>query len=136
MDPLELLRSKIADFPGYDGEVERRLSDEYVRAYLGEALTELAARQALGPERQRRLDALTLRSSFADQQAFSRGGGQGESGDGASDAVAAADASTIELADRGASIEDVSIDDYLDEVTALLDRREAALRAAAVTSHL
>jgi len=131
MEPLELLRKKIADFPGYDSEIERRRSDEYVRSYLGEALANLAARQTLSPELQERVDALVLRVTFADQQAFSRRTGIESSGACEEDAVVAADAATIELADRAASLEPATANRYFDEVAAALDGREAALRAAA-----
>ncbi|MGA7095182.1 MAG: hypothetical protein WBX23_14260, partial [Candidatus Cybelea sp.] len=70
MEPLEQLRAKISDFPGYDGELQRRLSDEYVRSYLGEALADLAARGVLPPELRERADDLILRVGFADQHAF------------------------------------------------------------------
>jgi hypothetical protein len=131
MEPLELLRKKITGFPGYATEIERRRSDEYVRSYLGEALADLAARQTLSPEVVQRLDALVLRVSFADQQAFSRRVNVGTSGAGDEDAVAVADAATIELAERAATLEPAATNRYLEEVTAALDAREAALVAAA-----
>jgi len=131
MEPLELLREKIPDFPGYDNEVARRRSDEYVRSYLGEALANLAASQTLSPELAQRVDALVLRVGFADQQAFSRHIGIGPSGASKEDDVVAADAATIELADRAALLEPAATNRYFDEVAAALDGREAALRAAA-----
>ncbi len=70
MELLEQLRAKISGFPGYDGELERRLSDEYVRSYLGEALADLAARELLPPELRERVDEAILRVGFADQHAF------------------------------------------------------------------
>ena len=57
MEPLEQLRAKIAGFPGYDGDLERRRSDEYVRSYLGEALADFAGRCTLPAELQARVDA-------------------------------------------------------------------------------
>jgi hypothetical protein len=131
MEPLEQLRAKIAGFPGYDGDLERRRSDEYVRSYLGEALTELAARCELAPELQQRVDELLLRVGFADPRDFAMhhiiAGKQGTDDGGA---VAEADATTVELADRATSLNAASVPGYLDEVIAVLDGREAAIRAA------
>ncbi|MGA8575754.1 MAG: hypothetical protein WB609_08770 [Candidatus Cybelea sp.] len=131
MEPLEALRAKISVFPGYGGELERRRADEYVRAYLGEALAGLGARCSLAPELRQRLDDLTLRVAFADQRAFAehRGAAEEERGDGA---VARADAATVVLADRAATVDAGSVPGFLDEVTALLDERESAMRAAAL----
>ena len=131
MGPLEELRAKIAGFPGYDGDLERRRSDAYVRSYLGEALAELAARSALPAELQQKVDELVLRVGFADPRDFAvhhvvsakdaadEGGG-----------VASADAATVELADRAASVDAASASRYLDNVAAVLDERDAAIRAA------
>lgn len=130
MEPLEELRAKIAGFPGYDGDVELRLSDEYVRSYMGEALVELSARCKLAPSMQKRLDDLVLRVGFADPRSFAmhhRIAEQNGSNDGG--AVAAADAATVELADRAASLDAASIPRFLDDVSALLDKRETAIRA-------
>lgn len=135
MEPLEQLRAKIADFPGYDGDMERRRSDEYVRSYLGEALASLASRHALPPDLQERVDALVLRVGFADPRAFTLHhivSHKGEPDGGG--AVAAADAATVELADEATSVDAASASRYLDDVTALLDRRDAAIRAAVPAS--
>jgi hypothetical protein len=133
MEPLDQLRAKIAGFPGYDGDLERRRSDEYVRSYLGEALADLAARGILTAELQRRLDALILRAGFADQRDFAAHhfhAAPNDRSDG--EALAAADAAIVALADRAAAVDAGNAFSYLDEVTSALDKREAALRAAAL----
>jgi hypothetical protein len=133
MEPLEQLRAKISGFPGYDGELQRRLSDEYVRSYLGEALADLAARGVLLPELRERVDEIVLRVGFADQHAFAAHAG-GKTPDSSDEsAVAAADAATVALADRAASLDAASAAGYLEQVTAALDKRDAAIRAAAPT---
>jgi hypothetical protein len=135
MEPLERLRAKISGFPGYDGDLERRRSDEYVRSYLGEALTEFAARSELTPELQQRVNELLLRVGFANPRDFAmhhviaQRPGADDGG-----AVALADAATVELADRAASLDSATAPAYLDEVVAVLDGREAAIRAATVAN--
>ncbi len=131
MGPFEELRAKIAGFPGYDGDLERRRSDEYVRSYLGEALAELAARGALPAELQQRVDELVLRVGFADPRDFASRhviGAKNVADEGGD--VASADAATVELADRAASVDAASASRYLDDVAAVLDERDAAIRAA------
>jgi hypothetical protein len=130
MEPLERLRAKIAGFPGYDADLERRRSDEYVRSYLGEALTEFAERAPLSPEQRQRIDDLLLRVGFADPRDFAThqivvGNRSTEQ----TDAMAAADEGTVELADRATSLDPASTNAYLDDVVATLDAREAAIRA-------
>lgn len=124
-----MLREKIENFPGYDGDVERRRSDEYVRAYLGEALSAVGVRCTFPPDVRARLDDLILRVGFADPHAFVNrhivGAKSVPDGGGA---MAAADVETVALADRAAALECGAASAYLDEVEALLGRREAAIR--------
>ncbi len=130
MEPLETLREKIAEFPGYDSDVERRRSDEYVRSYLGEALSDLGARCTLSSDVRARLDELILRVGFGDPHAFINH--HIVAGHGAADgggAVAAADVETLELADRAAGLDCAAAAAYLDDVDTLLGRRDAAIRA-------
>jgi hypothetical protein len=131
MKPLEELRAKIAGFPGYGSEMQRRLSDEYVRSYLGEALAALAARCTLEPQVRERLDDLIMRVGFADPHAFSNRPTPAADADDDGGAVAEADFATVELADRAASLDAQAVSSYLDEAVALLDKRDGALRAAA-----
>ncbi|HYL28071.1 MAG TPA: hypothetical protein VEW74_09575 [Candidatus Nitrosotalea sp.] len=130
MNPLELLRSTIDGFPGYDGDVERRRSDEYVRSYLGERLADLAVRAELPAELQERVEELVLRAGFADPHLFAlRHDASRDAND--EGALAAADAAVVAIADRAESLDPADAAGYLDEVVAALDARDAALRAAA-----
>jgi hypothetical protein len=133
MDALEQLRARIAGFPGYDGDLERRRSDEFVRSYLGEALADLEVRcSAVSPEVKQRIGALLLRVGFADQKAFANhhdAGGIHVVTD-ADASVAIADAAVIQVADQANVAEPNSVERYLDEVVATLDRRDAVMRAA------
>jgi hypothetical protein len=133
MDPLEQLRSRIEGFPGYDGDLERRRSDEFARSYLGEALADLIARfGSLPPPLQEHGDALLLRVGFADPKAFAIHHALTGTHSAAYDGdVAVHDLAVVELADRAASLTADELPGYLDEVTAVLDRREVSMRAAA-----
>lgn len=136
MDPLQGLRAKIPNFPGYGDELARRHSDELVRSYLGEALVELAGRLApLEADPGQRVDALLLRVGFADQQAFARHGCGPSLGERCSqcDAVLADDVETIDLADRAPAIDASALPAYLAAAEQLLERRDATLRAAAAS---
>jgi hypothetical protein len=136
MDPLQGLRAKIPDFPGYGDELARRHSDELVRSYVGEALVDLSTRLTpLESACQEQVDALLLRVGFADQQAFARHGCGPDEGDRGSecDAVLADDVETIELADRAAAIDAAALPAYLSAVERVLERRDATLRAAAAS---
>src|SRR5579863_5175479 len=134
MDPLEQLRARIAGFPGYDGDLERRRSDEFVRSYLGEALADLVVRcGSLSSELKQRIDALLLRVGFADQKAFAihHGIGGNHVAAGAGSSVAVEDAAVVDVADQAGSVDPDAVERYLDGVAAMLDRRDAAMRAAA-----
>jgi hypothetical protein len=137
MDPLEQLRARIAGFPGYDGDLERRRSDEYVRSYLGEALADLEVRcGSISPELKQHLDTLLLRVGFADQKSFVNHhviAGR-HAATSAAPSVAVVDAAAVEVADRAPFVEPSTLARYLDEVTATLDRRDAAMRAAAASN--
>ncbi|HEY6327190.1 MAG TPA: hypothetical protein VIW73_11830 [Candidatus Cybelea sp.] len=135
MDPLEQLRARIAGFPGYDGDLERRRSDEFVRSYLGEALADLEVRcGSISPELKQRFDALLLRVGFADQRAFHHVVARVHAAANADGSVAVVDAVAVEVADQAPHVEPDALGRYLDEVAATLDRRDAAMRAAAATN--
>ncbi|HVR47454.1 MAG TPA: hypothetical protein VMT95_12565 [Candidatus Binatia bacterium] len=135
MDPLEQLRARIAGFPGYDGDLERRRSDEFVRSYLGEALADLEVRcGSISPELRQRFDALLLRVGFADQKAFHHVVARVHAAPNVDSSIAVADVATVDLASQAPQVEPDRLARYLDEVAATLDRRDAAMRAAAASN--
>ena len=72
MDVLERIRAFIVGFSGY-GEAEvRRLSDEQIRAFVGEALAALPAVEIEQLEEAERLyyDRVLLRCEFINQEIF------------------------------------------------------------------
>lgn len=69
MSALEVIRGDIPDFPGCEGEMECRLSDEQVRSYVGERLAALDVQQLPAEEKQL-YDRVLYRSEFMNQEAF------------------------------------------------------------------
>ena len=69
MSALEVIRADIPDFPGCEGEMECRLSDEQVRSYVGERLAALDVSQ-LSAEDKQLYDRALYRSEFMNQEAF------------------------------------------------------------------
>lgn len=134
MDSLEELREKIPGFPGYDGDLERRRSDGLVRSFLGEALADLTLRCGpLSAELTQRVDALLLRVGFADPKAFAVHNvfARMQASAGDDGALAALDVAVLAVADQASTIAPDAVAQYLDDVTATLDRRDATMRAAA-----
>jgi len=132
MQPLESLKAVIADFPGYDENLARDRSDELVRSYAGERLAEMQERlEPLDAALDDRISQLLLRTAFASQVSHKLYASS-ERSEVDAGPVAAADAQTIALADRAASIVAGGVGAYLDEITAVLDRRDAAMRGQPV----
>ncbi|MHB8432822.1 MAG: hypothetical protein ACYC8W_01495 [Candidatus Tyrphobacter sp.] len=125
-DTLRVLRSRIAALPGYASSDDRRLTDELVRAYAGEALTAMQQRIALSEAARSQLDALILRTQFANQAAFHDFEGEPKD-DAAVARVARADAALVELADRMASIEPAEAAALLNQVQSALEERDRAM---------
>lgn len=130
MDTLNGLRSKIAEFPGYSSQTDRRRSEELVRAYLGEALVELERRTDPLPSTTRAtLDSLVLRTAFVNLSVF-RAFENEPVDDVAVDRVASSDLGTVALADRVADIDPALLDVFLEEAHRLLDDRDATMLQA------
>lgn len=130
MEPLVFLRSKIADFPGYLDENGRGRSDELVRSYLGEALAELEARLApVSDAVATRIGDLLFRVGFVNQTLYRRY--ETAANDGVPmDAVVADDAAIVEVADRAAAVSAQTLPAYLDDIAAVLDRRDHTMASA------
>jgi hypothetical protein len=132
--PLEFLKSKIPDFPGYSDDVSRWRSDELVRSYLGEAVADLQERlQPLDAALDTRVGDLLIRVGFANQSAYKK------YEDGArakidADAMTAADVGAVKIAERAPSIDVVQLPAYLDEIAETLDRRDTAMVGGAPAS--
>lgn len=128
MEPLALLQDRIPDFPGYATEDDRRLADEDVRSYLGEALAGLIERLAPDAALTELAGDLEIRTGFTNQRVFRH---YEESARGATDfaALIAADAAVVELAQRAVAVENGGLKAYLGEAAAALDRRDDVMRS-------
>lgn len=130
----DFLQSAIAGFPGYGDDVARQQSDEFVRSYAGERLADLQQRlQPLDTALGDRIEALLFRCAFVNQTAYKLYEGSDRSTINV-DAVVAADAAAVEVADRASSIDAVQLTQYLDDVTRMLDGRDAAMSGARSTA--
>lgn len=135
MTPTEFLSEQIAGFPGYADEDGRRMADELVRSYMGEALAELQVRLApLDAATEGRIGDLLIRIGFTNQSAF-RTFLEAARTRTDFDDVAAADQRVVEIADDAGTVDAAGLPAYLDTVVEAFDRRDAVMShfAAAVS---
>ena len=133
MDPLELLNERMNDFPGYATDSDRRLSDEMVRAFLGEMLADLQIKLApLDEAVTSQIGDLLFRSGFTNQIAFRPYEAVALDEAGVTE-IATADARAIDLADVAATVRKDGLPSFLADVTAAFDARDAAMRSLAAT---
>lgn len=131
MEPLELLKSKIAGFPGYADDTSRERSDELVRSYLGEALADLQTRlEPLADGVNQRVGDLLLRTGFVNQTAYRiyEDGARTRTDFGA---IENADVAVVELAEDAPSVDAETLPSFLDRIAEALDARDAAMDGAA-----
>ncbi len=134
MDASEVLKEKLPGFAGYAETQQRHLTDEEVRAYLGERLAGLSVR--LGPTGPtgERLDALILRTEFTNQAVF-RVYENATLDAPRSQAIAEADLAAVELADRADGVFDLDmLPSYLDAAEAAMDARDRAMDSSGHSS--
>lgn len=130
MDVSEVLKEKLPGFVGYAELEQRRLTDEEVRAYLGERLAGLSVRLEPTGATGERLDALILRAEFMNQAAF-RVFERATLDAARTQAVATADLAAVELADRADSVFDIDmLPSYLDDAEAVLNARDLVMESS------
>jgi hypothetical protein len=98
--PLEFLKSKIPNFPGYATDDDRMVSDELVRSYLGERLAEMEAHPGISDEARKSVGELLLR----------------------------ADAATVQLADGASDVTPDDVAQFVQQSARALDGRDLAMR--------
>jgi hypothetical protein len=130
MDATEVLKQKLPGFAGYAAMEQRHLTDEEVRAYLGERLAGLSVRLEPSGSTGERLDALILRTEFTNQTVFRVFENVTLDAE-QTQAVAAADLAAVELADRADSVFDLDmLPKYVDEAEAALNARDRAMESS------
>ncbi len=123
MNALEEIRAEIPDFPGCEGEMECRLSDEQVRSYVGERLATIDD-SALSPDEKALYDSLMFRSEFMNQEAFRIF--DEDRNEHRIAAVIGADAALVAAAKTLGS-SDGKVGDTLKAINDAFDRRDAAM---------
>ena len=129
MDALEFLKTTIPDFAGYEDESSRRITDEQIRAFVGEALALLAATHAefFSGDAQQLYDGLLMHCEFADQEVLH----DFETATGNVAALAAADAALIRLAPRAETVDAASLQGFMGELKSAFEARDRTYRGTA-----
>ena len=130
MTDLEYLRSRVPGYADYANADARHEVDKQIRAWLGEALSEVRERLAPSGALAERLDGLILRCEFSDQRVI-RAADHATFDPGLVDRVHALDRAIVDVADR---IREVTSNDdlsaVLDDAARLLDERFGAIAEA------
>ena len=128
--PLEFLKSRIPNFPGYVSDDDRKLSDELVRSYLGERLATLETDDGLSDEVRKTVGELMLRTAFTNQIAY-KVYEEASRTNHDFDAMAAADAATVRLADSAGTVTPADALKFAQQSAQALDGRDLAMRGQA-----
>jgi hypothetical protein len=126
MDALMQIRAKINAFPGYASEDDIRRSDEFIRAYVGERLSELQERLGDGSAADS-LEPLIERSAFANQRALRPL--EEPNLHLEVPALFDADLALLEAADRATSVAPAGVGAFCASLTEAFDARDAAMSA-------
>jgi hypothetical protein len=130
MDVLDRIRAFIAGFAGYGEAASRRLSDEQIRAFVGEALAALPAVEIEQLPEEERLyyDRVLLRCEFINQEVF-----RVFDSDPTAARVAAtlqADADVVEAAAQLGRLTSVTLNGALVRLHDAFEQRDAAMQLA------
>jgi hypothetical protein len=118
----------VPDYAGHGDARARRLSDQQVRAWVGEILAGLRGRVALDGVTER-FDALLMRCEFGDQHVI-RAIEEDRFGEPELAAeVEAHDRELVEVANQGRSADAASIGAFLEALERAFDARSAAIAA-------
>jgi hypothetical protein len=122
MDDLGFLRERIESYADYTNDGDRRLVDDQIRAYVGEALARLRERlQPAGADGET-LERLILRCQFADQplarvlDALTPDAAEMA-------AIHRRDRELVTLADRADAVTAADVDVFLKQIETQLDAR-------------
>ena len=127
-DDLTGIRAYISGYPGHADAAARRLSDQEVRAFVGEALVDLRERLRPTGDLADRLDSLVLHCEFGDQRALKALDDERYGEPEPAARLEAVDREIVETAARAPEITLEQLPAYLDELETLMQRRGPALR--------
>jgi hypothetical protein len=128
MDALDRIRTIIEGFGGYAEPNHRRVSDEQIRAFVGEALAGLPAVEIdkLPEDERRYYDRVLLRCEFINQELFRLF--DGEPTVERMEALLLADLEVIEAALAVREMTGATLNGVLLALNAAFDKREAAMQ--------
>jgi hypothetical protein len=133
MDDLAFLRERIESYADYTNGLDWRVTDQKVRAYVGEALARAQARLqpsgAVGGE----LERVVLRCEFADQS-FVHAMEMGDIAAAEVAALRAADRQLVAFADGMDAADADGLRATIDQIDRALERRIRIATAAAVAA--
>ncbi|MGZ6105581.1 MAG: hypothetical protein ACXWNJ_14825 [Vulcanimicrobiaceae bacterium] len=127
MGALEQIRASIPEFEGYGDEESRARSDELIRSYLGERLSQFEDGHPEWLESCRdAFERLLFRCEFMNQDAF-KPFEHVPADDPCIPKLLDADVQVLALADHVAALQGAEVPEFLQKVNAVLDRRDAAM---------
>jgi len=131
MDDLAFVREHVPQYGAYADEDSRHQSDEYIRAYAGERLSDVRDRLdgKLDEGSQKKLDELIMRCQFTDQ-AFIRSIDHARLEPATVAALLHQDRELIELADRAETAAPAELNDIFEKMDIAFERRRESLPAS------
>jgi hypothetical protein len=130
MTDLEFLRSRVPGYADYANADDRHEVDKQIRAWLGEALSEVRERLRPSGALAERLDGLILRCEFSDQRVI-RAADHARFDAGLVDHVHELDRGIVSAADQVREVtSEEALGTVLDDAARLLDERFGAIADA------
>ena len=133
MDDLAFLRERIESYADYTNDDRRRLADEQIRAYVGEALSRVLERLQPSGSPGEALARVLLRCQFADQIVV-RALDLAEPNDSEIASIHAVDRDLVGLADRGDTVEATAVGTYAAQIDVAFDRRRQIITSGAAAT--
>jgi len=133
MDDLAFLRERIESYADYTNDDSRRLVDEQIRAYVGEALSRVLERLQPSGTSGEALARALLRCQFADQRVV-RALDAEDMSEAEIASMHRADRDLVALADRADTVDAAALDAYLAEIEAAFDRRSQIVTSGGAAS--
>ncbi len=130
---MAFVRARIESYADYTNDDARRLADEQIRAYVGEALGRVGERLRPGGAVAEALERVLLRCQFADQSVV-RAFDIHDLTAAEVAALHAVDRELIGLADRADTVAVAALDGYVARIDETLDRRALIVTGPAFTT--